>query len=148
MGEYQKQREASGLPSFDLYVKGPNSPTWYPAGSLGGDERSKDLIESYMTDWTKGFAKGGIDRVVPIPGEGQVRRAVPRDVPPAQEGQGRAQVRLQGELPRFIGEAARGQGGHGALRGHAGQRLREDEEEHGLLGAVFFKRVWRLKKKK
>merc|ERR1719478_1776251 len=62
--EYQKQREASGLPSFDLYVKGPNSPTWYPAGSLGGDERSKDLIESYMTDWTKGFAKGGIDRGV------------------------------------------------------------------------------------
>merc|ERR1712094_13461 len=43
---------------------GPNSPTWYPAGSLGGDERSKDLIESYMTDWTKGFAKGGIDRGV------------------------------------------------------------------------------------
>ena len=33
-------------------------------GSLGGDERSKDLIESYMTDWTKGFAKGGIDRGV------------------------------------------------------------------------------------
>ena len=62
--EYQKQRETSGLPSFDLYVKGPNSPTWYPAGSLGGDERSKDLIESYMTDWTKGFAKGGIDRGV------------------------------------------------------------------------------------
>merc|ERR1719231_2240451 len=50
--EYQKQREASGLPSFDLYVKGPNSPTWYPAGSLGGDERSKDLVE------------GGIDRGV------------------------------------------------------------------------------------
>merc|ERR1719182_1232188 len=50
--EYQKQRETSGLPSFDLYVKGPNSPTWYPAGSLGGDERSK------------GFAKGGIDRGV------------------------------------------------------------------------------------
>ena len=62
--EYQKSRETSGLPSFDLYVKGPNSPTWYPAGSLGGDERSKDLIESYMTDWTKGFAKGGIDRGV------------------------------------------------------------------------------------
>ena len=62
--EYQKQRETLGLPSFDLYVKGPNSPTWYPAGSLGGDERSKDLIESYMTDWTKGFAKGGIDRGV------------------------------------------------------------------------------------
>merc|ERR1719359_1952653 len=62
--EYQKQREASGLPSFDLYVKDPNSPTWYPAGSLGGDERSKDLIESYMTDWTKGLAKGGIDRGV------------------------------------------------------------------------------------
>merc|ERR1719440_2680231 len=62
--EYQKQRETSGLQSFDLYVKGPNSPTWYPAGSLGGDERSKDLIESYMTDWTKGFAKGGIDRGV------------------------------------------------------------------------------------
>ena len=62
--EYQKAREGSDLPSFDLYVKGPNSPTWYPAGSLGGDERSKDLIESYMTDWTKGFAKGGIDRGV------------------------------------------------------------------------------------
>ena len=64
--EYQKQREASGLPSRDWtrYVKGPNSPTWYPAGSLGGDERSPDLIESYMTDWTKGFAKGGIDRGV------------------------------------------------------------------------------------
>merc|ERR1719380_593503 len=57
--EYQKQRETSGLPSFDLYVKGPNSPTWYPAGSLGGDERSKDLIESYMTDWTKGSLKFG-----------------------------------------------------------------------------------------
>merc|ERR1712091_598672 len=33
--EYQKQRETSGLPSFDLYVKGPNSPTWYPAGEFG-----------------------------------------------------------------------------------------------------------------
>merc|ERR1719160_1425575 len=43
--EYQKQRETSGLPSFDLYVKGPNSPTWYPAGSLGGDERAKDGID-------------------------------------------------------------------------------------------------------
>lgn len=62
--EYQKQRENSGLPSFDLYVKGPNSPTWYPAGSLGGDEQSKNLIESYMTDWTSGFAKDGINRGV------------------------------------------------------------------------------------
>merc|ERR1719426_282521 len=88
--EYQKQRETSGLPSFDLYVKGPNSPTWYPAGSLGGDERSKDLIESYMTDWTKGFAKGGIDRGVAsslFPEKDKFVRAVPRDVPPAQEGQ-------------------------------------------------------------
>merc|ERR1719201_190061 len=43
--EYQKQREASGLPSFDLYVKGPNSPTWYPAGSLGGDKKAKDALK-------------------------------------------------------------------------------------------------------
>jgi hypothetical protein len=62
--EYQKQQETSGLPVFDLYVKGPNSPTWYPAGSLGGDEQSKNLIESYMTDWTSGFAKDGINRGV------------------------------------------------------------------------------------
>merc|ERR1719263_2131383 len=62
--EYQKQRETSGLPSFDLYVKGPNSPTWYPAGALGGDERSKDLVESYMGGMMSGIAKGGIDRGV------------------------------------------------------------------------------------
>ena len=62
--EYQKAREGSDLPSFDLYVKGPNSPTWYPAGALGGDERSKDLVESYMGGMMSGIAKGGIDRGV------------------------------------------------------------------------------------
>eukprot|EP00629_Pelagomonadales_sp_RCC1024_P009680 CAMPEP_0119271222 /NCGR_PEP_ID=MMETSP1329-20130426/7900_1 /TAXON_ID=114041 /ORGANISM="Genus nov. species nov., Strain RCC1024" /LENGTH=206 /DNA_ID=CAMNT_0007271267 /DNA_START=75 /DNA_END=695 /DNA_ORIENTATION=+ len=61
--EYQKAKAESGLPSFDLYVKGPNSPTWYPAGALGGDERSKDLVEGYM-GMMSGFAKGGIDRGV------------------------------------------------------------------------------------
>ena len=60
---YQKAKETSGLPSFDLYVKGPNSPTWYPAGALGGDERSKALVEGYM-GMMSGFAKGGIDRGV------------------------------------------------------------------------------------
>merc|ERR1719506_2610818 len=62
--EYQKAREGSDLPSFDLYVKGPNSPTWYPAGALGGDSRSKDLVESYMGGLLSGVAKGGIDRGV------------------------------------------------------------------------------------
>ena len=62
--EYQKARQASDLPSFDLYVKGPNSPTWYPAGALGGDERSKDLVESYMNPLMSGMAKSGIDRGV------------------------------------------------------------------------------------
>merc|ERR1712091_653477 len=33
--EYQKQRETSGLPSFDLYVKGPNSPAGYHVGEFG-----------------------------------------------------------------------------------------------------------------
>ena len=62
--EYQKQRAASGMPSFDLYVKGPLSPQWYPCGSLGGDKQSKDLVEQYMGGLLSGFAKGGMDRGV------------------------------------------------------------------------------------
>ena len=62
--DYQKTRETSGLPSFDLYVKGPKSPTWYPAGSLGGDDKSRDLVEQYMGGLLSGVAKGGIDRGV------------------------------------------------------------------------------------
>merc|ERR1719149_418924 len=62
--DYQKTRETSGLPSFDLYVKGPKSPMWYPAGSLGGDDKSRDLVEQYMGGLLSGVAKGGIDRGV------------------------------------------------------------------------------------
>lgn len=39
--KYMKAREESGLPTFDLFVKGPNSPMWYPAGALQGDDNTK-----------------------------------------------------------------------------------------------------------
>lgn len=52
------------MPAFDLYVKGPNSPTWYPCGSLGGDEKSKQLVESWMGGLLSDMAKGALDKGV------------------------------------------------------------------------------------
>lgn len=62
--EYLKMRESSGVPAFDLYCKGPNSPTWYPCGSLGGDEKSKQLVESWMGGLLSDMAKGSLDKGV------------------------------------------------------------------------------------
>lgn len=59
-----KERETSGMPTFELFVKGPNSPSWYPAGALGGDDQSKQLVESYMGGWLSNFAKSAMDRGV------------------------------------------------------------------------------------
>eukprot|EP00632_Arachnochrysis_sp_CCMP2950_P010655 CAMPEP_0185689024 /NCGR_PEP_ID=MMETSP1164-20130828/204_1 /TAXON_ID=1104430 /ORGANISM="Chrysoreinhardia sp, Strain CCMP2950" /LENGTH=153 /DNA_ID=CAMNT_0028355501 /DNA_START=1 /DNA_END=462 /DNA_ORIENTATION=- len=64
MQEYMRARETSGLPTFDLYCRGPNSPSWYPCGALGGDEQSKQLVESWMGGLLSDLAKGGLDRGV------------------------------------------------------------------------------------
>ncbi|KAJ1455442.1 hypothetical protein M885DRAFT_520391 [Pelagophyceae sp. CCMP2097] len=64
--EYTQQRENSGLPTFEMFVRGPNSPTWYPAGALGGDSGSKQLCDTYKDGLSAfaTFAKGAIDRGV------------------------------------------------------------------------------------
>ncbi|KAJ8614056.1 hypothetical protein CTAYLR_005853 [Chrysophaeum taylorii] len=62
--EYMKMREGSSVPIFDLYVRGPNSPSWYPCGSLGGDDKSKQLVESWMGGLLSDMAKGAIDKGV------------------------------------------------------------------------------------
>lgn len=62
--DYLKMREQSGVPTFDLFVRGPNSPTWYPCGSLGGDDKSKQLVESWMGGLLFDMAKDALDKGV------------------------------------------------------------------------------------
>ena len=50
--EYQKQREASACRRL-ICAQGRELADVVPRRACGGDERSKDLIESYMTDWTR-----------------------------------------------------------------------------------------------
>mmetsp|Transcript_16029 Transcript_16029/g.52196 ORF Transcript_16029/g.52196 Transcript_16029/m.52196 type:complete len:230 (-) Transcript_16029:83-772(-) len=65
--QYEKmmrEREDSGMPTFELYVRGPNSPSWYPTGALGGDDQSRQLVDSWMGNFLSDQAKGAIDRGV------------------------------------------------------------------------------------
>mmetsp|Transcript_25580 Transcript_25580/g.78676 ORF Transcript_25580/g.78676 Transcript_25580/m.78676 type:complete len:223 (-) Transcript_25580:255-923(-) len=63
--QMMKEREESGMPTFELYVKGPRSPTWYPCGALGGDDQSKQLVDSWMNGgFLSDQAKGAIDKGV------------------------------------------------------------------------------------
>lgn len=62
--QYMKAREESGMPTFDLFVRGPNSPMWYPAGALQGDDKSKNLVESWMGGMLAGWSKDALDKGV------------------------------------------------------------------------------------
>lgn len=62
----QMRPESNGFPIFNLYVQTPRANMWYPCGNLQGDERSKSLVDGWMSNsmGMGGIVKGNIDKSI------------------------------------------------------------------------------------